>query len=1209
VRRFFDAAVSDGTITRWLPAAQGEPALWNMTHEDGDQEDLEAHEVRAAMRAYKLGLQHDDGADGEGAEGASAMEDEDEEVEVADTSADGDVEHVLAEQEAPACLSAVAQFAGVSAVRAHLSALNGLGSSALSHFSLDEDTVTFKVRTSFVRGTVSVLLFESSSYPRTGGLAYVEGCDELLQAVESIAEPLSDRASLDNCVRLLCRALGGPPELSELLATLPVSGGSGGGASCSGAAGSSSLMMGQDDDDASPMDVGDDVGGNDDDEDVSDGADDDDDDDDDDLQANLDYDFARGAELENSLLRLRHQWEVKDQRRREERAERAHEEEEAAADAALKATASAVGRRKRERKEGATSAADPAHRQETSKMSGSSSVATSKMSGSSSVASGKSPVGKLPNDEAELKCFKGVLTQLFKHKEVDQFLEPVDWQGLGLDDYPEVVTHPMDLNAVQMDLNAVQARLEGAWTEEDERLEEAARASRPAGRLTASELQRRLQAEQLELELHTQLLHSERELLELERRFGSATATAGGLALSWAVVREAGTAIELPSDREQVEELIELQLQLQREVIGIPRPSVPALAAVDAIIASGFRGGMAPPLDGATSARDGATSARDGATSARDGAPARLESAAAAQAAVRALASAVQAMGDVPSGTPADACACSVGSSSHASASSAPLEAIAAAAAATTAAAADASAPVPPVARYDAQPSAPVPLEPLAAPTTALAPMDGVATVAEGLRRMIAPWHGVGLDHEGESLISSADLAAGSTPLKPVMEAPNRAPARYSVPVQPNTAPGQSFLARVGVPLQEYVIKERKEKAPKAEKKKKEKPPVDEMTRFWTKAERDRALKAASNLGISDLERLAHALGRPAPVARSFADGLLVSLLGALEAPQAAASALKELTDMTLRRSFWGFEATPDTTPSPPPLPAVKAVAADEAAAGEAAAATEAAREAAAPKTTAPTTASTTAPSLVWALLPEDVKFDEALRKGAVRTLQRLLWMRTLYELRVPAAEAAAPAVAVAPAEGTPADAADATENTETAAIHGAAPPPPAAALAVPLVELALPEAFTKQLGGGTVDGKGTSSGTLPARWWGVAHDRALLQYTATHGLHLDESVWEGLASTVAFAAPPPASNDPMSGGSSEPSSSSAPCWAPRGSSEPSSSSAPLPAALGAQHGATPPATLKQALTRRDALLRQLQAIVYGAPGKRDAVNKPPPSA
>jgi hypothetical protein len=181
--------------------------------------------------------------------------------------------------------------------------------------------------------------------------------------------------------------------------------------------------------------------------------------------------------------------------------------------------------------------------------------------------------------------------------------------------------------------------------------------------------------------------------------------------------------------------------------------------------------------------------------------------------------------------------------------------------------------------------------------------------------------------------------------------------------------------------------------------------------------------------------------------------------------------------------------------------------------------------------------------------------------------------MRALYEHHVPAAEAAAPTVAAAPAEGTPAsadatDAADATETTETAATDGAAPPPPPP-VAVPLVELALPEAFAKQLGGDIVGGKGPSSGTLPARWWGVAHDRALLQYTATHGLHLNESVWEGLGSTAAFAPPAPASDAPTSGGSSEP----------------SSSSAPLPAATGAQHGTTPPATLKQALTRRDALL------------------------
>jgi hypothetical protein len=75
----------------------------------------------------------------------------------------------------------------------------------------------------------------------------------------------------------------------------------------------------------------------------------------------------------------------------------------------------------------------------------------SKAGGSSSVASTKGAAGKPSNDEGakELERFKGVLKLLRKHKEADPFLEPVDWQGLGLDDYPEVVTHPMDLNAVQ----------------------------------------------------------------------------------------------------------------------------------------------------------------------------------------------------------------------------------------------------------------------------------------------------------------------------------------------------------------------------------------------------------------------------------------------------------------------------------------------------------------------------------------------------------------------------------------------------------------------------------------------------------------------------------------------------------------------------------------------------------------------------------------
>ena len=66
-----------------------------------------------------------------------------------------------------------------------------------------------------------------------------------------------------------------------------------------------------------PVDDDDDDDDNDDDDPMDeDGADDDDDDDDAQSCSNLDYDFERGAELENSLLRLRHQWELKDQKRR-----------------------------------------------------------------------------------------------------------------------------------------------------------------------------------------------------------------------------------------------------------------------------------------------------------------------------------------------------------------------------------------------------------------------------------------------------------------------------------------------------------------------------------------------------------------------------------------------------------------------------------------------------------------------------------------------------------------------------------------------------------------------------------------------------------------------------------------------------------------------------------------------------------------------------
>ncbi len=75
----------------------------------------------------------------------------------------------------------------------------------------------------------------------------------------------------------------------------------------------------------------------------------------------------------------------------------------------------------------------------------------SKTNGSSSAASSKGAGVKPSTDEGrkELERFKSVLRLLRKHKEADPFLDPVDWKDLGLDDYPQIVTRPMDLNAVQ----------------------------------------------------------------------------------------------------------------------------------------------------------------------------------------------------------------------------------------------------------------------------------------------------------------------------------------------------------------------------------------------------------------------------------------------------------------------------------------------------------------------------------------------------------------------------------------------------------------------------------------------------------------------------------------------------------------------------------------------------------------------------------------
>ena len=52
--------------------------------------------------------------------------------------------------------------------------------------------------------------------------------------------------------------------------------------------------------------------------------------------------------------------------------------------------------------------------------------------------------------------------------------------------------------------------------------------------------------------------------------------------------------------------------------------------------------------------------------------------------------------------------------------------------------------------------------------------------------------------------------------------------------------------------------------------------------------------------------RLAAAIGRPLEAISSFVDGLLSELLSALEVPQVAAAASKELSEPAFLRSFWG---------------------------------------------------------------------------------------------------------------------------------------------------------------------------------------------------------------------------------------------------------------------------------------------------------------
>lgn len=47
---------------------------------------------------------------------------------------------------------------------------------------------------------------------------------------------------------------------------------------------------------------------------------------------------------------------------------------------------------------------------------------------------------------------KDILHKLMANKLAYEFLHPVDWQGLGLYDYPSIIKQPMDLSSIKQKL-------------------------------------------------------------------------------------------------------------------------------------------------------------------------------------------------------------------------------------------------------------------------------------------------------------------------------------------------------------------------------------------------------------------------------------------------------------------------------------------------------------------------------------------------------------------------------------------------------------------------------------------------------------------------------------------------------------------------------------------------------------------------------------
>lgn len=60
---------------------------------------------------------------------------------------------------------------------------------------------------------------------------------------------------------------------------------------------------------------------------------------------------------------------------------------------------------------------------------------------------------------AEMQDCHGILKFFQGKPEASAFLEPVDWKGFNLPDYPEIIKTPMDLGTVEVRLQGVCAHL------------------------------------------------------------------------------------------------------------------------------------------------------------------------------------------------------------------------------------------------------------------------------------------------------------------------------------------------------------------------------------------------------------------------------------------------------------------------------------------------------------------------------------------------------------------------------------------------------------------------------------------------------------------------------------------------------------------------------------------------------------------------------